>query len=198
MANIIVILIFVIITILFYKMINWEVPVKPKLLGRAGGTLDRDTFSYIYIRSHGPIVLNLTSLFGDTDMYISYANIHPTFEPETYFQHSATCGEDVIELPESSNTPLAIGLYGYGEENSFLLEIYENLKFPSVYKPWIILEQEIITNNKKASDENTAEDSYPPSDNNNKKMLKKKKQPKNASNLSSLFSILEIFELIFL
>lgn len=32
-------------------------------------------------------------------MYISETNMIPTYDPETYDLHSATCGQDVVEIP---------------------------------------------------------------------------------------------------
>ena len=37
---------------------------------------------------------------GDADLYISDRDKYPTYDPDIYALHSATCGEDIIELPE--------------------------------------------------------------------------------------------------
>lgn len=40
------------------------------------------------------------SSLGDADLYISDTNMYPTYEPDSYSLHSATCGDEIIVIPE--------------------------------------------------------------------------------------------------
>jgi len=199
MVNIFFIILFVVLSILFGKMINIDTPEVPKLLAQTAGAIEKDNFSYFYINSHGPIILNLTSLIGDADLYISDSNMYPTYHPESYTLHSATCGEDIIVVPESFESPIAVGVFGHAESSFYSLEIYENPNAPSPYKQWVSIHNEVESLkgvNKQGSniDINTNNDKKR---SNSNPSLKKKKSKSN-SNISSIFSVLEILQLIFL
>lgn len=36
---------------------------------------------------------------GDADLYISQKHVTPTYEPQDYCLHSATCGVDQVDIP---------------------------------------------------------------------------------------------------
>ena len=48
----------------------------------------------------GFISLELITLEGDCDLYISQYVSKPTYEPQSYCLQSATCGLDTIVIPK--------------------------------------------------------------------------------------------------
>lgn len=63
---------------------------------------------------------------GDADLYISERIAKPDYEPEKYDLHSASCGIDIVYIPNSFKRPIGIGVYGHPsyENSTYLLEIY--------------------------------------------------------------------------
>ncbi|XP_030757803.1 UPF0669 protein C6orf120 homolog [Sitophilus oryzae] len=194
MFNLLFILVCVIFAILLGKLINVDITRKPRILARTWGHIDQGNFTYIYLTFQGPVILNLSSLSGDADLYISDNNMYPTFDADTYTLHSATCGQDIIEVPEIVQVPLAVGIYGYSEMSEFILEVHENLNSSYPYKQWAIIQEEGDVQSIKP-EKNT--------EGTNKRdtisqVPKKKKRRKTDSDFSTIFSILEVLELIFL
>ena len=71
-------------------------------------------FTYYTLRQTGHIRMELYSLTGDADIYVSDAtNERPTFMFEEHMLSSATCGLDVVDIPESFSRPVHIGVYGH-------------------------------------------------------------------------------------
>ncbi|KAH1024802.1 hypothetical protein HUJ05_004236 [Dendroctonus ponderosae] len=179
---------------LFGKLINVDVPKTPNILAQTAEVIERGNFSYFYVYSGRPIVLNLTSILGDADLYISETVKAPTYDPETYSLHSATCGDDVVEVPESFEFPLAVGVYGYAETSVFLLQVQENPSFPYAHKRWVVIKKELLDVKEPASEEvgnsDSAEAAF--------KHRVKKKRSKRSSSMSSIYSVLEVLQLIFL
>ncbi|KAJ8980310.1 hypothetical protein NQ317_005231 [Molorchus minor] len=98
-----------------------------ELLGRKDGIVGNENFTYYYIHHLGNIILSLESIFGDVDLYVSETNMVPTYDPDTYDLHSATCGLDIVEVPDSFKSPISIGIYGYSayEESGYSLEVFK-------------------------------------------------------------------------
>lgn len=65
---------------------------------------------------------------GDADIYVSQTNLSPTYDLDNFDLYSATCGVDVVTIPESFKRPLGLGIYGhYAHETSvYHLEVYQN------------------------------------------------------------------------
>lgn len=62
---------------------------------------------------------------GDADFYISTTVEKPTFEPDTYDVQSASCGIDVVHIPESFKRPVHISVYGHpaAETSVYILDV---------------------------------------------------------------------------
>ena len=84
------------------------VPIQ-SLSGRIGG----GNYTYYKLLRSGNIQIQLRSIEGDADMYVSQSVLHPTYELDNFDLQSATCGEDVVEIPESFKRPVGIGIYGH-------------------------------------------------------------------------------------
>ncbi|KAH1013301.1 hypothetical protein HUJ04_002311 [Dendroctonus ponderosae] len=123
MINVFFILLCVIITILFGKLINVDVPKTPNILAQTAEVIERGNFSYFYVYSGRPIVLNLTSILGDADLYISETVKAPTYDPETY------------------------------KTSVFLLQVQENPSFPYAHKRWVVIKKELLDVKEPASEE---------------------------------------------
>ena len=78
------------------------------------GEVEAGNFTYYTLRQTGHIRMELYSLTGDADIYVSDAtNERPTFMFEEHMLSSATCGLDVVDIPESFSRPVHIGVYGH-------------------------------------------------------------------------------------
>ncbi|KAL3271408.1 hypothetical protein HHI36_021889 [Cryptolaemus montrouzieri] len=83
-----------------------------ELLLYKNGEVLKENFVYFSVQDEGNIRLTLNSDLGDADLYIAQHSRVPTYEPDTYDLHSASCGEDVINVPKSFKRPIVIGIYG--------------------------------------------------------------------------------------
>lgn len=91
------------------------------------GELESETFAYYLIENGVNILLNLTSLEGDCDLYVSQsaedANTaaasadgqpsKPGLDVHSYDLHSATCGEDVVYVTRDIRRPFTVGIYAH-------------------------------------------------------------------------------------
>ncbi|KAL1490443.1 hypothetical protein ABEB36_013135 [Hypothenemus hampei] len=176
----------IILFLLIKKLLRDDVSKKPKLLAATLNStkIEKGTFNYHYIHGGGPYVLNITSITGDVDVYISDTNPQPTYDPETYSMHSATCGSEILDIEESIQTPLSIGVYGYAESSVYLLELYENINVLYPFKKEISIEENLEVPRDRTNEEKT-------------KQVQSKMKNKNYLGLPDVFSILEVLQLIF-
>lgn len=83
------------------------------------GEVEFENFTYYIVDSNEDIILNLTSLAGDCDLYISQARRsgenppNPTIDTDSYDLQSTTCGEDVIAINREVIRPFTIGIYAH-------------------------------------------------------------------------------------
>lgn len=95
------------------------------------GEIEKENFTYYVVDSDDDILLNLTSLVGDCDMYVSQAPksgqnpSKPTTELLSYDLQSTTCGEDSLFIDRYINRPFCIGIYAHPSYStcSYKLEI---------------------------------------------------------------------------
>lgn len=89
------------------------------------GEVECENFTYYIVddSDDSVITLNLTSLSGDCDLYISQARHpgenppNPTVETYSYDLQSTTCGQDVITISREISRPFAIGIYAHPSYN---------------------------------------------------------------------------------
>lgn len=70
-----------------------------------------ENFTYYRLQRTGTLRLELRSLLGDVDVYISGEVQHPDYI--TYDLKSETCGLDVIAIPSTMSRPVYISLFGH-------------------------------------------------------------------------------------
>ena len=98
------------------------------------GVVGEGNYTYYTLKQPGNVLLVLTTLEGDTDLYVSgYDQEKPTFMFDAHYLASTTCGEDLISLPYHLKRPVHIGVYGHPRYpfSAFRLEvvIVENREF---------------------------------------------------------------------
>jgi len=78
------------------------------------GEVEEGNYTYYTLRQTGHVLMVLTSLTGDADLYISDAtNDRPTFMFEEHELSSTTCGVDTVDIPASFARPVHIAVYGH-------------------------------------------------------------------------------------
>ncbi|XP_061480414.1 UPF0669 protein C6orf120 homolog isoform X2 [Rhineura floridana] len=102
------------------------VPDEWILLRMFHGHIGGGNYSYLRLTHEGKIVLQMQSLKGDADLYVSDATLHPSFDD--YELQSVTCGQDVVYVPAQFRRPVGIGIYGhpYHLESKFEMKIYHD------------------------------------------------------------------------
>lgn len=63
----------------------------------------------------------MSSESGDADLYVSNENKNPTYEPDSYMLHSATCGDDFIHIHKKLKRPIYVSVFGH---SSFEISIF--------------------------------------------------------------------------
>ena len=94
-------------------------------------------YSYYKLKKSGSIRAVLTSLQGDADLYLSSEIMQPDYE--SYDYKAASCGVDVIDIPEELLRPIGIAVYGHfsAEITKYELEIivFEDASFETKGTP---------------------------------------------------------------
>ncbi|XP_028904459.1 UPF0669 protein C6orf120 homolog [Ornithorhynchus anatinus] len=101
-----------------------EVPAEWVLLHVVQGQIGAGNYSYLRLNHEGKIILQMQSLKGDADLYVSDTTLHPSFDD--YELQSVTCGQDVVFVPEHFQRPVGIGIYGHPShlESEFEMKVY--------------------------------------------------------------------------
>ncbi|XP_074846332.1 UPF0669 protein C6orf120 homolog [Carettochelys insculpta] len=101
-----------------------EVPDEWILLHVVQGQIGAGNYSYLKLNHEGKIVLQMQSLKGDADLYVSDITLHPSFDE--YELQSVTCGQDVVYVPAHFRRPVGIGIYGHPShlESEFEMKVY--------------------------------------------------------------------------
>ncbi|XP_006000852.1 UPF0669 protein C6orf120 homolog [Latimeria chalumnae] len=100
------------------------VPKEWFLLHVVQGQIGAGNYSYLRLNHEGKIILQMQSLKGDADLYVSDTTLHPSFD--NYELQSATCGKDVVIVPAHFRRPVGIGIYGHPLqlESEFEMRVY--------------------------------------------------------------------------
>lgn len=78
------------------------------------GKVGAGNYSYYVLKYEGPILLELESLEGDADIYVSDKVEHPSFDLEEHSLSSWTCGTDKVFIPKQGfGRPVNIAVYGH-------------------------------------------------------------------------------------
>ncbi|CAB3231864.1 unnamed protein product [Arctia plantaginis] len=82
------------------------------LLDTVVGAVGAGNFSYWQLGHTGPLLVELTSLTGDADLYVS-DSVRPSYEADKNNFSSTTCGPDMVNIPPSFPRPVGIGVFGH-------------------------------------------------------------------------------------
>ncbi|KAE8601729.1 hypothetical protein XENTR_v10013774 [Xenopus tropicalis] len=101
-----------------------EIPEEWLLLHVLQGQIGAGNYSYLRLNHEGTIILQVQSLKGDADIYVSSLTLNPTFDD--YELQSTTCGLDKITIAHHLSRPVGIGIYGHPShmESEFELKVY--------------------------------------------------------------------------
>lgn len=93
------------------------------LIQTVSGVLYAENFTYYKLSGEGWLRLELNSLEGDVDLYVSGLTLHPSFFE--YELKSDSCGIDVVDIHSTMNRPVGIGLYAHPfyVQSTFRLDI---------------------------------------------------------------------------
>lgn len=97
------------------------------------GVVGSGNFSYYRLMLDGCVVIQLETLTGDADLYVSSSSLKPTWE--YYDLKSTTCGVDEVVIYPSQSRPIGIGVYGYilDDFNTFQLSVYIDPNYVDPY-----------------------------------------------------------------
>nr|XP_039248391.1 UPF0669 protein v1g209471-like [Styela clava] len=97
------------------------------------GQVGSGNFSYYRLMLEGCVIVQLETMTGDADLYVSSSSLKPTWE--SYDLKSTTCGIDEVVIYPSQVRPIGIGVYGYilDELNTFQLGVYIDPKYIEPY-----------------------------------------------------------------
>jgi len=131
------------------------------------GSVGAGNYTYYKLTQEGDIRLELTSIEGDADIYVSYLTLTPEYD--NFEMKSATCGADQVEIENIVKRPVGIGIFGYPqyETSKFTLDVYlikrrhtpsySELAAAHSYNPDAPTSQETYLPNKLSPNENSEE-----------------------------------------
>ncbi|KAM4612157.1 UPF0669 protein C6orf120 homolog isoform 1-T2 [Polymixia lowei] len=107
-----------------------SVPEEWVLLHVVQGHIGAGNYSYLRLNHDGKIILQMRSLKGDADLYVSDKTLRPSFD--TYKLQSTTCGQDVVVVPGDFVRPVGIGIYGHPShlESEFEMRVFYDQTAP--------------------------------------------------------------------
>lgn len=107
-----------------------HIPEEWVLLHVVQGHIGAGNYSYLRLNHDGRIILQMQSLKGDADIYVSDKTLRPSFD--TYKLQSVTCGQDVVIVPRHFVRPVGIGIYGHPsyKESEFEMRVFYDQTVP--------------------------------------------------------------------
>ena len=93
------------------------------------GEVGAENFTYYKLVLEGHVVVNLHTLEGDADLYLSTETLKPTWMD--YTTKSDTCSHETVVVYRDDVRPVGIGVYGYVHHpvSKYVLSVYvDNLK----------------------------------------------------------------------
>ena len=90
---------------------------------RYSRVVEAEQYKHFKVKSEGPFRIELQSVTGDADVYVSDETPTPTFD--NYVLKSTTCGTDIIHVPSSFKRPVHIAVYGHFifEQSEFVMQV---------------------------------------------------------------------------
>lgn len=81
------------------------------LLQTVNSDIGAENYTYYRLNRPGTIILQLESILGDADLFVSDVTLNPTFDD--YEAQSVTCGLDIVEIPYYYSRPVGVAIYGH-------------------------------------------------------------------------------------
>ncbi|KAJ8705814.1 hypothetical protein PYW08_012860 [Mythimna loreyi] len=160
------------------------------LLDTVVGAVGAGNFSYWQLGHTGPLLVELTSLSGDADLYVS-DTVRPSYEADKNNLSSVTCGPDMVNIPSDFPRPIGIGVFGHW---SHYLSEYSIQVFLDTSA--VLSEEQVLTIEKV---QQGLGEKYGELDRRKDKPVARKSEEEQTSRLLKLFSILNmIFEMFVL
>ncbi|XP_067680109.1 UPF0669 protein C6orf120 homolog [Haliotis asinina] len=93
------------------------------LLQTVNSDVGAENYTYYRLNRPGTIILQLESIQGDADLFVSDLTLNPTYDD--YEAQSVTCGLDIVEIPHHFSRPVGVAIYGHVsyELSQYKLEI---------------------------------------------------------------------------
>lgn len=86
------------------------------LLDTVVGAVGAGNFSYWQLGHTGPLLVELTSLTGDADLYVA-DHLRPSYEIDRNNFSSTSCGHDIVNVAADFPRPIGIGIFGHWSHN---------------------------------------------------------------------------------
>jgi len=89
------------------------------------GDVAEGNYTYYSLRQNGKVRLELNTISGDADLYVSSLNERPSYHNDEYELLSATCGEDLVTITADIPRPVHIAVYGHPRHSSseYILDV---------------------------------------------------------------------------
>ncbi|OWR41759.1 hypothetical protein KGM_204621 [Danaus plexippus plexippus] len=165
-----------------------QVEADKLLLDTVVGVVGAGNFSYWQLGHSGPLLVELTSLSGDADLYVS-DSLRPSYEVDKNNFSSATCGADTVSIPAEFPRPIGIGVFGdwSNKVSEYSIQVFLDTS--------VLVRDESIVEHAKINTEKTEVPTKPPS----KEKLSTKRGDDDRPRLVKFLSLLDmIVEMFFL
>ncbi|KAJ0169727.1 hypothetical protein K1T71_014333 [Dendrolimus kikuchii] len=102
-----------------------QIEIDKVLLDTVVGAVGAGNFSYWQLGHTGPLLVELTSLTGDADLYVS-DSLRPSYEVDRNNFSSVTCGHDMVHIPADFPRPIGIGVFGHWSHSlsSYSIQVF--------------------------------------------------------------------------
>ncbi|KAL8589699.1 hypothetical protein ACOMHN_027207 [Nucella lapillus] len=93
------------------SVLTFHVAASSAPIQTISGVLHSENFTYYKLSGQGWLRLELYTLKGDVDLYVSGLTLTPTFLE--YELKSESCGVDVVDIHAAMHRPVGIGIYAH-------------------------------------------------------------------------------------
>lgn len=103
---------------------SWKYAETERLEYIVTKTVEAEQYRYVQIESEGDFRVELRSLEGDADLYVSDETDSPSYAD--YKLKSTSCGDDLVLISHDFSRPVYVGVYGYFafEQSRFELQVF--------------------------------------------------------------------------
>ena len=125
-------------------------------------TVEAEQYRYIQIDRDGDYRVELHSLQGDADLYVSDETTSPSYQD--YQVKSTTCGDDVVYVPNYFLRPVYVGVYGHisYDQSKFILKVFSVDSEQDIFAENVYSYEQIVEGSEKKNNERSKRQSNPP------------------------------------